>query len=220
MMSFVIFLASTQAAVSPSSSLPSKAYAGAVACASKFARGATFERRNIFAIAEEAAKQCSDEIGASAQLLSQAQDQRGADKPAIAREYVGAKARVAAWSVLVDRLEAGEKVQVPAGMDAALGETQTRYIECSRSAGGIKASSVFFGESWLAETLKKDANGRRQAFINVGRQVCSRSYQRLLSATRDAGDGAGRAKQQALQIELAGAEQFAADTWLRRPKRR
>nr|WP_144033800.1 hypothetical protein [Sphingomonas laterariae] len=186
-----------------------------MACASKFAEAATFQRRNIFAIAEDAAKQCAAEIDASAKSLDQGVETGASDEETLSLEYVGAKARVAAWNVIINRLEGGESVAVPSGLDPTVGEMQARYIECSRSAGGIKFSSVFFGDEWLADTLKKSEESRIQAFVEVGRQLCPKTYQNLVVATRAAGEGKSRTAQQQLQLDLAGAEHFAAGTWLK-----
>lgn len=208
-------LASVQATPGPTNDHAAVEYVSAVKCATSFAEQATFQRRNIFAISEDAVKQCAAEIDTSANSLAQLVHPNATDRQKISNEYVAAKARVAAWNVIVGRLEAEESVAVPAGLDPILGEPQVRYIECSRSAGGIKFASVFFGEDWLTNILKKNEDERVQVFIEVGRKTCPNAYQKLIDAARAAGEGKERSRKQQLQDDIAGAELFAARTWVR-----
>jgi len=212
----LLLLVPPQAVSPPSGSTAKGAYESVIQCARKAAGVASFQRRNIFAISEDVAEHCSLEIDASVQSLSRSVDTDVPDKQQMqmSREYAGAKARVEAWTVVIARLESGEDVAVPVGLAPKLGEAQTRYIECSRSAGGIKFSSVFFGGQSFADTLKKSEEDRIQAFVVVGRLACPKTYQSLVDAVSSAADGKALDEQKQLQIDLAGAERFAAKTWL------
>jgi hypothetical protein len=186
----------------------------------EFAQTASFQRPNIFVIAEDAAEQCASEIELSTQSLEELAKQNGSEDMTISREHVSARTRISAWELVIRRLEAGEAVAVPAGLNPSLGDAQTRFIECPRSAGGIKFSSVFFGDDWLTETLKQGKPKQIAAFKTIGRDACPQSYRWLLEAAKRSAKGRSRAEKEKLEVELESLEEFAATVWLRNAQQR